>query len=189
MPTRLGLRKAVATFALLHCAACEALAGDSGERLLLPRDFVRGYVNFEVAPPHNELDTGLCPVPEKPDASPPCSAFARYVWSGYVELQPFGRGALKRLFLFGEPRIYGGDNVPQRQYTYSAGLIIWERKYGLGIDLPRGFQLRLTQHNTALLGRYKPLTAPIWRLDGPYGLYTTVGMRWYFGSWSHDRRD
>jgi hypothetical protein len=31
-------------------------------RLLFPRDFARGFVDFEMAPPHNGVDLGLCQI-------------------------------------------------------------------------------------------------------------------------------
>jgi hypothetical protein len=32
------------------------------DRLLFPRDFARGFLDFEMAPPHNEVDLGLCQI-------------------------------------------------------------------------------------------------------------------------------
>ncbi len=32
------------------------------DRLLFPRDFARGCVDFEMAPPHNEVDLGFCQI-------------------------------------------------------------------------------------------------------------------------------
>jgi hypothetical protein len=88
----------------------------------------------------------------------------------------------RRLFVFAEPKVFGGDNVPQIRYTASAAPILWERTTGVGVELRSGLELRLTHHMTNLVGRYKtPLKQPEWRTDGPYGLYTTVGVRWYFG--------
>jgi hypothetical protein len=152
----------------------------------LPHNFLRGYVDFEVAPPHNEPDLGMC----APHAGPlvtgvqDCAAYARYVWSGYVELQPFGRTPLKRLFLFAAPKFFAGDNVPQLKYTASASGILWEETLGAGVTLPYQLEFRLTHHRTHLLGRYNGTpNALILRPDGPYGLYTTVGVRWYFGGY------
>src|SRR5215467_10837314 len=72
--------------------------------LFFPQNFARGYVDFEMAPPHNEIDLGLCVVttadPKSSAAS--CNAFARYAWSGYLELRPFGRTPLRRTFVFVE---------------------------------------------------------------------------------------
>lgn len=160
--------------------------------LLFPQNFARGYLDFEIAPPHNEIDVGLCavgvdnPLPQHPT----CTAFARYAWKGYLEVQPFGRGPWRRLFFFTQPKVYGGDNLPQENYTASGSLILWERTIGFGIELPQGFELRLTNHHTHLLGRYnEPGGTRTLRTDGPYGQYTTIGVRWYFGGWGKFRGD
>ncbi len=190
------MRTLAIAFVLLLCAVCAAQTGENtsaspkpagGEGpLLLPHNFLRGYVDFEVAPPHNEPDLGLCaphPGPLVPGVQN-CAAYARYAWSGYVELQPFGRTPLKRLFLFAAPKLFGGDNVPQLQYTASASGILWEETLGAGVTLPRQFELRVTHHRNHLLGRYSGSpNALVARPDGPYGLYTTVGVRWYFGGY------
>jgi len=156
------------------------IAEDSGGPWLFPKGWARGFVGFEMAPPHNEVDPGVCPPPDK-DA-PRCSAYARGILSGYLELQPFGRGVFQRAFIFAEPKVLGGNNVPQLSYSASVAPFMWERKFGFGVSLPRGFELRLTQHSNQLLGSayHQPLP-PLWRPDGPYGLYTTIGVRWYFG--------
>lgn len=190
------MRTLTTTFALLLCAVCAAQTSENTsagpkataaeDRLLLPHNFVRGYVDFEVAPPHNEPDLGVCAPHSGPllPGARNCAAYARYVWSGYVEVQPFGRTPLKRLFLFAAPRLFLGDNVPQLQYTASASGILWEQTLGAGITLPHQLELRVTHHRTHLLGRYGGTpNAIILRPDGPYGLYTTVGVRWYFGGY------
>jgi hypothetical protein len=165
-------------------------AGDSEGPLFFPENFARGYLDFEIAPPHNEIDVGLCAVAyDNPLPShPTCTAYARYAWKGYLELQPFGRGLGRRLFFFVQPKVYGGDNLPQENYTASGSLILWERTVGVGIELPGDFELRLTNHHTHLLGRYrKPEEITTLRTDGPYGQYTTIGVRWYFGGWGRNR--
>lgn len=153
--------------------------------LFFPHNFVRGYVDFDVAPPHNEVDLGLCTLAKTNTAtSTTCSAYARYVWSGYVELQPVGRGPFRHLFVFAEPKVFGGDNVPQESYTASASLILWESIMGAGFKLPKHFELRVAEHHVNLLGRYSgPGGASTLRTDGPYGQNSTVGVRWYFGGW------
>jgi hypothetical protein len=181
--------------AVVVCGLFAAMAGGAwgqegaaAGRWFFPRNSVRGFVDFQVAPPHNEIDLGICTLTtDNPDPRhPTCSAYARYAWSGYLELQPIGRGPLRRLFVFLEPKVYGGDTLPQERYTASASLIMWERTMGAGLELPSSFELRLTQHRTILLGRYsRPGGAATLRTDGPYGLYTTVGVRWYFGGWGH----
>jgi hypothetical protein len=181
-------------FAILAGGACcdgqEAVdqkAAGVSDRLFFPRNSVRGYVDFQVAPPHNEVDLGLCTLTtSNPWPNTTCSGYARYVWSGYLEVQPTGRGQSQRVFLFFEPKVYGGENVPQQRYTASASLILWEANLGVGFELPRNFELRLTHHEGHLLGRYGgPDGAVNLRTSGPYGQNSTVGVRWYFGGWGH----
>jgi hypothetical protein len=171
------MKRLIAVCGMLVAVAGAALCEDAVEqdRWFLPHNWVRGYVDFEVAPPHNEIDLGMC-------VAPGCTAYARYAWSGYVEAQPIGRGTMRRLFLFTEPKLYGGNNLPQVRYTGSASLIAWERAAGVGWVLPRGVELRLTQHQTFLLGRFSGREAGV-RPDGPYGLNMRIGVRWAFGGW------
>jgi hypothetical protein len=151
-------------------------------RTFFPQDSIRGYLNFEVAPPHNEPDLGFCNTNFLVGSH--CGAFARYVWGGYMEVQPFGRPYLRRLFLFIDPKLYGGDNLPGISYTASANLIAWERTYGLGVEAPKGFEFRVTHHDTQLLGKYGgPNSVVNLSRSGLLGLYTTVGVRWYFGKY------
>ena len=118
------------------------------ERMFLPRDTFWGWAQFDLAPPHNEIDPNLC----RADAGisggvdSPCNAFARYMISGYVEAHPFGRGPFRRLFAFGEPRFLFGKNLPQTLYTWSMDAIGLENAWGGGIYLGKGFEMRVTQH-------------------------------------------
>jgi hypothetical protein len=155
-------------------------------RRFFPQNFARGYVEFEMAPPHNEIDVGLCAVMKDNPLlqHDTCTAFARYAWTGYLELQPFGRGPWRRLYFFTEPKLYGGKNLPQESYTASGSLILWERTMGVGVELPEGFELRVKNHQVHLLGRYtEPGGTATLRTDGPYGQYTTIGVRWNFGGY------
>lgn len=167
-----------------------ALSGAPEERTLFPKNFARGFIDFSLAPPHNEPDLGRCAGPFGPQggASAPCTAFARYVWSGYLELQPVGRGPLRHVFLFLEPKFFFGNNVPQYKYTASSAPIAFERAIGVGLKLPKNFELRVTQHRVEWLGRFgQDLGSGDLNTDGPYGLYATVGVRWYFGGWGGSR--
>ncbi len=95
-----------------------------------------------------------------------------------------GRGPLRHAFLFLEPKFFLGENVPQFRYTASAAPMVFERSIGLGLELPKNFELRVTQHQVYWLGRYsRNLGSADLGTDGPYGLYATVGVRWYFGGW------
>lgn len=155
------------------------------DRFLFPRNFARGFVDFQLAPPHNEMDLGLCQI----EASSPayradCTGYARYVWSGYLEVQPFGRGPLRRLFLITEPKFFGGSNLPQHRYTFSAAPILMEMSMGAGVALSERAEFRAITHKTHLVGRYAGPHTPVSLTgDGPYGSYTTIGVRYYFGNY------
>ena len=111
-------------------------------RLLFGKNFLRGYGDFELAPPHNEPDLGRCNQPQ-----PTCSAFARYIIGGYIEFQPFARTPLKHAYFFFQPNFFFGNNIPQVKYTYSMAPLAWERTMGLAIQLPEHFELRVTNHD------------------------------------------
>jgi len=115
-----------------------------------------------------------------------CTAYARYLLSGYVEIQPLARTSARHLFFFFEPRFSFGRNIPQLRYDESMEPIAYDRSVGAGFQLPRDFQLRLTQHQVDYLGRYsRPLGPADLRANGPYGLYATVSLRWTFGGYGH----
>jgi hypothetical protein len=159
---------------------------DSSERIFLPRDTFWGYGQFDLAPPHNEIDPNLC----RADAgivggvNDPCNAFARYMLSGYVEAHPFGRGQFRRFFLYGEPRFLFGKNLPQTLYTWSMAAIGVENSWGGGLYLGKGFEFRVTQH--FLFSRFgardRNLGPPDLGPNGPWGRYNTIGVRKYFGT-------
>jgi len=157
------------------------------DRWFFPRHWIRGYTQFEGAPPTNEPDLGRCaqvPAAQFGGASDPCAAYARYMLSGYLEIQPVGRTVLRHVYLFYTPRISFGHNVPQISYTASFQPIAYERSLGLGVELPKHFELLVTQHQVDWLGPYRGnVGAADLHTTGPYGLYATVGMRWYFGGY------
>jgi hypothetical protein len=159
------------------------------DRWFFPRHWIRGYTEFQGAPPTNEPDLGRCaqvPAGQFGGTTDPCAAYARYMFGGYVEVQPVGRTVLRHLFLFYAPVFSLGHNVPQFSYTSSFEAIAYERSLGVGIELPKHFELRVTQHQVDWLGRYRGnLGAADLHTTGPYGLYATVGMRWYFGGYGH----
>jgi hypothetical protein len=195
--TAAGFRKSLVVFAFLMAvwgpARGQALTANtvasstvsakpakvSESPLFFPRDWVRGYVDFAVAPPHNEPDLGRCT-----GAGPDCGAFARYILSGYIEIQPIGRGPLRHLFGYLEPRFFMGNNVPQVNYTASADPLALEQVLGLGFELPRGFEMRLETHRVSSFGKYAHSLGPTDPGPGqPLGLYSTVGVRWNFGGY------
>jgi hypothetical protein len=165
--------------------AQDSSSHETRERLFFPKDMFWGYTQFDLAPPHNEPDPNLC----RADAgnfggvNAPCNAFARYMLSGYVEVRPFGRTELRRFFLFAEPRFAFGKNVPQTLYTWSFDAIGWERSWGFGIYMGKGFEMRVTQHFLfdRLGVRDRNLGAADLGVNGPWGRYNVIGVRKYFG--------
>ena len=158
----------------------------ASERMLLPSDTLWGYAQFDIAPPHNEIDPNLCAsnAGKFGGASAPCNAFARYMLSGLVEVRPFGRGPFRRFMLFGEPRFLFGRNVPQNLYTWSFDTIGVEHSWGAAIYLGKGFEARVTQH--FLFDRFgardRYLGAADLGPNGPWGRYNAIGVRKYFGT-------
>src|SRR5256885_1195469 len=158
-------------------------------RTFFPHDWVRGYTDFSVAPSHNEPDLGRCMFPQPASAggtASTCTAYARYLFGGYIEFQPLGRTPARHFFLFFEPRFSFGRNIPQLTYTASMMPIAFDRSIGIAFQLPRNFELRATQHQVDWLVRYgNPLGAADFRTNGPIGLYATFGVRWSFGGFGH----
>jgi hypothetical protein len=97
--------------------------------------------------------------------------------------------------VFFTPTFSFGNNVPQFKYTASMAGIALERSVGFGIELPKNFEFRVTQHQVDWLGKYNNnlnnSCAAACSVDlgtsGPYGLYTTIGARWYFGGYGRAR--
>lgn len=162
-------------------------------RLFFPHNWLRGYVNFDVAPPHNEPDLGRCSpsstvIVMAGGANSNCNAYARYLLGGYLEIQPFGKTLARHLFVFLTPTFSFGNNVPQYKYTVSMSGIAFERAVGFGIELPKNFEFRVTQHQVDWLGKYNhSVGAADLGTAGPYGLYSTIGARWYFGGYGRAR--
>ena len=125
---------------LFLCLICCSVAGaqssqDGGQdRMFFPHDTFWGYGQFDLAGPHNEIDPNLCASNAKDfgGKNAPCSEFARYMLSGYVEMRPFGRGIFRRAMFFGEPRMLFGRTVPQALYTWSFDAIGLENSWGSG---------------------------------------------------------
>lgn len=155
-----------------------------------PHNWIRGYTDFAAAPSHNEPDLGRCMFPQPASAggsASQCTAYARYLISGYVEIQPIGRTIARHLFLFFEPKFSFGRNIPQLSYQASMEPMAYDRAVGAAFELPRNFQLRITQHQVDWLGRYSNSLGPAdLHTTGPYGLYTTVSVRWTFGGYGRN---
>ncbi len=156
-------------------------------RTFFPPNWVRGYTDFSVAPSHNEPDLGRCVFPQPASAggaASTCTAYARYLFSGYIEFQPLGRTPARHFFLFFEPKFSFGRNIPQLTYTASMLPMAFDRSIGIGFKLPKNFELRATQHQVDWLGRYShSLGTADLHTNGPYGLYATFGVRWSFGGY------
>jgi hypothetical protein len=158
-------------------------------RTFFPDNWLRGYVDFEVAPPHNEPDLGRCSqshavIIAAGGANSNCNAYARYLLGGYLEIQPFGRSVARHFFVFFTPTFSFGSNVPQFKYSASMSGIAFERAVGFGIELPKNFEFRVSQHQVDWLGKYNHnVGLADLGSAGPYGLYSTIGARWYFGGY------
>lgn len=155
------------------------------ERFFMPKDALWGWAQFDVAPPHNEIDPNLCAANAGSygGKNAPCNAFGRYMASGKIELRPFGTTPLRRFFVWADPIFLFGKNVPQVLYTWSMQPIGLEQSWGGGLDLPYRFQVRVTQH--FLYQRFGSINKNLGAADlgpnGPYGRYNSIGVRKYFG--------
>ena len=69
---------------------------NAGERMFFPSDMFWGWAQFDLSPPHNEVDPNLCAgnAGGYGGVNAPCNMFARYMLSGVLEVRPFGRGPL-----------------------------------------------------------------------------------------------
>lgn len=164
---------------------------ESRSPAIFPHNWIRGFIDAGFAPSHNEPDLGRCSFPQPAGsggAASACAAYARYMMSGYLEIQPLNRTIARHLFFFFEPRFTFGNNIPQVSYTASFQPIAFERAIGAGIELPHNLELRVTQHQVRYLGRYAHHVGPAdLGGNGPYGLYATVSVRWYFGGFDRAR--
>jgi hypothetical protein len=173
-------------FICILFAACTQTKAQVGASTELRQSFMRGYIQFDVAPPHNEIDSNLCLGPPTIDLAKNagCTAFARYMAGGHVEAYPFYRTHFlhaNKVYLFGDPNFLFGDNLPQQKYTWSPAAIGWERSWGIAVNLPKGVEIRFTQH--LLFGEFRGYAKSPAYLgpNGPWGRYTIVGVRKYFG--------
>jgi len=173
------------TVALAAVAQEQPKTATSGGPLFFPKNWIWGWAQFDLAPPHNEIDPNLCAsnAGDFGGKDAPCNAFSRYMLGGYVEFRPFARTPLRRLLFFGAPNFLFGKNVPHTLYTWSWDGIGWERSWGAGVEIGKGFEMRVTQHflfqRFGVRDRYLG-TADL-GLNGPWGRYNSVGVRKYFG--------
>jgi hypothetical protein len=159
---------------------------DAPERMFFPKDWYWGWAQFDLAPPHNEVDPNLCAANagNYGGTNAQCNAFARYMLSGTFEARPFGRTIARRLMFFFDPNFTFGKNVPQYLYTWSWKAIGMEYAYGVGVDLPKQFEFRFTAHPLMVrIGSRDQYLGPAYLgPNGPWGRYNTFGVRKYFGT-------
>ena len=166
-------------------AAPSPKPASNGDRMFFPKDWYWGWAQFDLAPPHNEVDPNLCAANagQYGGKNAQCSAFARYMIGGTIELRPFGQTVLRRVMVFFDPTFLFGKNVPQYLYTWSWSGIGMEYAWGVGLDLPKRFEVRFTGHPVIQRfgARDQPL-GPAWLgSNGPWGQYNAIGVRKYFG--------
>jgi len=147
------------------------------ERWFFPKgNWVYGYAEFDLAPPHNEPDPNFCAANagDFGGANSQCNLFARYLLQGQLEV--------RRVRIFWNPTFVFGKNVPQYLYTWSFQGIGWERQWGASVYLGRRFDLRVTQQNLFERFSSRPLGPAYLGPNGPWGRFFTVGVRKYFGN-------
>jgi hypothetical protein len=159
---------------------------DPDERMFFPHDMFWGWAQFDLAPPHNEIDPNLCAgnAGQYGGVNAPCSLFARYMLSGILEVRPFGKGPLRRFMVYGAPAFLFGKTIPKTLYTWSPDAIGIEHSWGVGIYLNKGFEFRVTQHFLfdRLGARDKNLGVADLGTNGPWGRYMSLGVRKTFGT-------
>jgi hypothetical protein len=159
---------------------------NAGDRMFFPRDTFWGWAQFDLAPPHNEIDPNLCAgnAGDYGGVNAPCSMFARYMLSGILEVRPFGRGPLRRFMVYGAPTFLFGKTIPKTLYTWSPDAIGIEHSWGVGIYIDKGFEFRVTQHFLfdRLGARDTNLGVADLGNNGPWGRFMSVGVRKTFGT-------
>ncbi len=156
----------------------------SGDRWFFPKGWIYGYGEFDLAPPHNEPDPNLCAANagDFGGVNSQCTAFARYLMKGDFVLHPFGKTLLQHVKFEYSPTLIFGKNIPQTLYTWSWQWIGMEQWWVAGVDLPKGFDFRMTQHFLMVQGGASKGPAYLGP-NGPWGRYTTIGVRKTFGTY------
>lgn len=159
---------------------------EPNDRMFLPHDMLWGWAQFDLAPPHNEVDPNLCGgnAGQYGGVNAPCSLFARYMLSGVLEVRPFGRTQLRRFMVFGAPTFLFGKTIPKTLYTWSPDAIGIEHSWGAGIYITKGYEFRVTQHFLfdRLGARNKYLGLADLGNNGPWGRNMTLGVRKTWGT-------
>ena len=167
-------------------SASSSSGSEGQDRMFFPKDMFWGWGQFDLAPPHNEIDPNICAgnAGQYGGVNAPCSMFARYMLSGMLEVRPFGRGQLRRFMVFGAPSFLFGKTIPQTLYTWSPDAIGIEHSWGVGVLIAKGFELRFTQHFLfdRLGARDTNLGVADQGSNGPWGRYATIGVHKSFGT-------
>ena len=108
---------AMGQFAVFFCLPAFVAQSNAQTQATVTDNWIRGYVQFDLAPPHNEIDSGLCMgAPEsRSPANAACSAFARFMASGHLEVRPFQKlpaPILKTIYVFGDPSFLFAPGEP-----------------------------------------------------------------------------
>jgi len=155
-------------------------------RLFFPTGWLYGYGQFDLAPPHNEPDPGLCAPnagqPQYGGVNAPCNKFARYLLSGNFVFHPFGRTLLHVVKFEWNPTMAFGKNLPHTLYTWDWNWIGMENSWVAAVDLPKRFDIRMTQH-FLWTPQYTNLGPAYIGGNGPWGRYLTFGVRKTFGTY------
>ena len=158
----------------------------SADRMFFPKDWYWGWAQFDLAPPHNEVDPNLCaanagPIRRQERPVQCICALHDFRDDGAAPDRPdvsARRDVLLR------------SDVPLRQECAAVSLhLVVERDWngvrlGRGVDLPKRFEVRFTGHPAIQRfgARDQPL-GPAWLgSNGPWGQYNTIGVRKYFGT-------
>src|ERR1700694_5459702 len=169
------------TIAQSEPAASVSKSSEAEQRMCFPSDTFWGWAQFDLAPPHNEIDPNLCAgnAGQYGGVNAPCSLFARYMLSGILEVRPFGRGPLRRFMVYGAPAFLFGKTIPKTLYTWSPDAIGIELSWGVGIYSDKGLEFRIPQVFLfdRLRARDKNLGPADLGTNGPWGRFMTVGVR------------
>ena len=155
------------------------------ERLWFPKgNWIYGYAEFDIAPPHNEPDPNFCAADagNYGGVNSACNLFARYLIPGQVTVRPFGRTVLRRAKFFWNPTFVFGNNVPQYKYTWSMDGIGLENQWGVDVYLGKRFDFRFTQQFLFERFSSRDLGPAYLGPNGPWGRFVTLGVRKYFGN-------
>lgn len=161
-------------------------SSDRDNRLFFPTGWIYGYGQFDIGPPHNEPDPGLCAPnagqPQYGGVNAPCNKFARYLLSGNFVVHPFGRTLLHVVKFEWSPTMAFGKNLPHTLYTWDWNWIGMENSWVAAVDLPKKFDFRMTQH-FLWTPQYRNLGPAYIGGNGPWGRYLTFGVRKTFGTY------